>query len=101
MSLDAPGKAGDPVRMTLHSYKLYCQRIDESRNMARYYALSIQPTLFGELAVMRSWGRIGTAGGEKSEIFSGEEQAISHFLALAVRKRKRGYVAVRDGSGCE
>jgi predicted DNA-binding WGR domain protein len=94
LSLDAPGEAGHPARMTTHAYQLYCQRIDETRNMARYYALSIQPTLFGEIAVMRSWGRIGKAGGEKSEIFSSEHQAISHFLALARRKRKRGYVPV-------
>jgi predicted DNA-binding WGR domain protein len=94
LSLDATDKAGDSPRMTTHSYQLYCQRIDETRNMARYYALSIQPTLFGEISVMRSWGRIGKSGGEKSEIFSSEQQAISHFLALARRKRKRGYVPV-------
>ncbi len=38
--------------------------------MARYYALSIQPTLFGEAAIVRCWGRIGKRGGEKSEVFS-------------------------------
>ncbi len=80
--------------MTTHSYRLYCHRIDATRNMARYYALSIQPSLFGEIAVMRSWGRIGKAGGEKSEFYSTEEQAISHFLDIARKKRRRGYVPV-------
>ncbi|MBB3594780.1 putative DNA-binding WGR domain protein [Rhizobium sp. BK529] len=65
--------------------------------MARYYDLSLQPTLFGEIAVMRSWGRIGRAGGEKSEVFSSDQQAISHFLELARRKRKRGYAPVGAG----
>lgn len=65
--------------------------------MARYYALSIQPTLFGEIAVMRSWGRIGHAGGEKSEVFACEDQAISHFLALARKKHKKGYQVVGNG----
>ncbi|WP_184327753.1 WGR domain-containing protein [Rhizobium sp. BK529] len=83
--------------MPIHSYHLYCQRIDASRNMARYYDLSLQPTLFGEIAVMRSWGRIGRAGGEKSEVFSSDQQAISHFLELARRKRKRGYAPVGAG----
>jgi predicted DNA-binding WGR domain protein len=93
--LDAPDKSGDPVhRTTQQSHQLYCQPIDKSRNMARYYALSVQPTLFGEIAVMRSWGRIGKAGGEKSELFFSEEQALSHFLDIARRKSKRGYVPV-------
>lgn len=65
--------------------------------MARCYTLSIQPTLFGEIAVMRCWGRIGKAGGEKSELFCTEEQAISHFLDIARRKRKRGYAPVSEG----
>src|SRR3954465_1494627 len=68
LSLDVRVQAGNSACMTTHCYQLYCQRIDETRNMARYYTLSIEPTLFGELAVMRSWGRIGKAGGEKSEL---------------------------------
>ncbi|MBB4232882.1 putative DNA-binding WGR domain protein [Rhizobium mongolense] len=59
--------------------------------MARFYALSIQPTLFGETAVVRSWGRIGTSGREKTEVFSDELAAASHFLELARRKRAKGY----------
>ena len=94
LSLDAQSKAGDPAGRRTQFYQLYCQRIDETQNMARYYTLSIQPTLFGEIAVMRSWGRIGKAGGEKSELFSSEEQAISHFLDIARRKRRRGYVPI-------
>ena len=50
------------VRTCRTPYRLYCLRIDNARNMARYYTLSIQPTLFGEV---RYWGRIGTRGGEK------------------------------------
>lgn len=83
--------------MTTQSHQLYWQRIDASRNMSRYYAVSVQPTLFGEIAVMRSWGRIGKAGGEKSETFSNEEQAIFRFQDIARRKCKRGYGPVGDG----
>jgi predicted DNA-binding WGR domain protein len=35
---------------------------DPDRNMARFYRVDVQPTLFGEASVARSWGRIGTAG---------------------------------------
>lgn len=30
--------------------------------MARFYMLSLEPALFGEVAVLRHWGRIGTRG---------------------------------------
>lgn len=78
--------------MSLYPFKLYCQRVDASRNMARYYMLSIQPTLFGDVAVVRSWGRIGKRGGEKSDVFSTERDAASHFLELVRMKRLKGYV---------
>ncbi|MGF9566883.1 WGR domain-containing protein [Neorhizobium sp. BT27B] len=77
--------------MSLYPYQLYCQRLDPSQNMARYYMLSIQPTLFGEIAVMRSWGRIGNIGGEMMDVFDTERDAAQHFLELARRKRKKGY----------
>ncbi|MEZ2127883.1 MULTISPECIES: WGR domain-containing protein [unclassified Sinorhizobium] len=80
--------------MALYPFQLYCQRTDQARNMARYYALSLQPTLFGETAVVRAWGRIGKRGGEKSEVFATEREAVSHFLRLARKKRRRGYKPV-------
>ncbi|WP_112907693.1 WGR domain-containing protein [Rhizobium leguminosarum] len=82
--------------MGIHHYQLHCQRIDTSRNMARYYSLSIQQTLFGEMAVVRTWGRIGKAGGEMTELFGTERDAISRFLELARQKRKRGYTPARS-----
>ncbi|MGV1760567.1 WGR domain-containing protein [Rhizobium sp. A41-96] len=77
--------------MALCIFRLYCQRIDKTRNMARYYALSMQPTLFGEISVVRCWGRIGKRGGEKAELFTTEKEAIAYFLELARRKRAKGY----------
>ncbi|WP_085033700.1 WGR domain-containing protein [Ensifer aridi] len=83
--------------MNLYSYQLYCERVDRTRNMARYYMLSIQPTLFGETVVVRSWGRIGKSGGEMSELFETERQAALRFLELAWCKRRRGY---RPAASC-
>lgn len=34
--------------MIAQSYQLYVERIDARKNMARYYAMSIEPNLFGE-----------------------------------------------------
>ncbi|MBA5800638.1 WGR domain-containing protein [Rhizobium changzhiense] len=78
----------DMSRMSFH---LHFHRIDASRNMARYYMLGIQLTLFGETAVVRSWGRIGRRGGERTDVFGTEQEAVVHFLDLARRKHRKGY----------
>ncbi|WP_105404751.1 WGR domain-containing protein [Neorhizobium sp. T7_12] len=75
--------------MATYPFRLYCQRIDATKNMARYYALSMQPTLSGEVAGVRRWGRIGGRGGEKTEVFATEREAAMHFLDLARRKRQK------------
>jgi predicted DNA-binding WGR domain protein len=91
MSLDAIERLRHGFTMALYSFRLYCQRIDVKKNMARYYTLSIQPTLFGETAVVRCWGRIGRRGGEKCEVFATDKEAARHFLELARIKRAKGY----------
>ncbi|MGF6177782.1 putative DNA-binding WGR domain protein [Ensifer sp. 4252] len=93
LSLDADSPTRDAAFMTQQCSNLYFQRIDPSRNMARYYALSIQPTLFGETSLIRAWGRIGTLGQEMSHHFASEADAIALLLQIARRKRAKGYVA--------
>ncbi|MDN3722126.1 WGR domain-containing protein [Roseibium salinum] len=41
-------------------------RVDRARNMARFYRLAIEPTLFGGLVLHRTWGRLGTWGGNRA-----------------------------------
>ncbi|WP_026031296.1 WGR domain-containing protein, partial [Sinorhizobium meliloti] len=55
--------------MTQHWFRLYAQRIDTTKNMARFYAMSIEPDLFGGSALVRRWGRIGTRGQERIDLF--------------------------------
>ncbi len=38
---------------------LVLERCDPARNMARLYVLTIEPTLFGDTALLREWGRLG------------------------------------------
>jgi predicted DNA-binding WGR domain protein len=66
-------------------------RIDPSRNMARFYALAIQPTLFGEISLLRAWGRIGTRGRRLVETYTDSEAAAAAFARMEKRKRRRGY----------
>jgi predicted DNA-binding WGR domain protein len=48
--------------MIAQPYQLYVERKDPTKNMARYYAMSIEPTLFGQACLVRRWGRIGVRG---------------------------------------
>lgn len=72
------------------------RRIDPSRNMARFYLLSLQPTLFGEIAVERHWGRIGTRGRTASRLYGSIEKAAEALERLARAKKRRGYRAAAD-----
>ena len=77
--------------MIIQPYHLYVERIEPEKNMARFYALAVQPTLFGEVSLVRSWGRIGTHGQQKVHVFKEEKHAVGLFLELLRKKRHRGY----------
>lgn len=77
--------------MAKHMFNLHCRRIDTAARMQRFYILSLHTTLFGDIAVTRCWGRIGCCGSEKTDLFCSEQDAVRHFLELAIVKRKKGY----------
>ncbi len=70
--------------------------VDPDVNMARFYGIELQPTLFGEVCVLRTWGRIGTNGQVMMETYDDETQAKEALQKLDRSKRLRGYVSVRD-----
>jgi predicted DNA-binding WGR domain protein len=67
---------------------LVLERVDRAKNMARFYVLSIEPTLFEDLALVRRWGRIGSAGGHRIDLHPSRPIALKKWLD---RKRRRGY----------
>jgi predicted DNA-binding WGR domain protein len=77
--------------MIVQPYHLYVERVVPEKNMARFYALAVQPTLFGEVSLVRSWGRIGTHGQKKVHVFNDESHAVSLFFELLRERRRRGY----------
>lgn len=77
--------------MIAQPYQLYVERTDARKNMARYYAMSIEPNLFGEACLIRRWGRIGARGQRMVHHFEREEEAVGLFLQLLRQKRRRGY----------
>jgi len=67
--------------------------------MRRFYALSIQPTLFGGASVVRNWGRIGARGQCKVETFDIPHQAdteLERIERIERMKRRKGYVGPAD-----
>lgn len=69
----------------------YLERVDPGRNMLRFYAIRIAPTLFGEWAVVREWGRIGSPGRERQTWFASEADALAAGLKARREKERRGY----------
>jgi predicted DNA-binding WGR domain protein len=73
----------EPVRLT---------RVDASRNMARYYTLSVEVSLFDGFSCTRGFGRIGSRGGRLMiglfDTQSGAEAELARWLRA---KQERGY----------
>lgn len=72
------------------------ERHRPQRNMARFYRLEVQPTLFGEWCLLRIWGRVGTHGRERFESFHSRAEALAAAEQLAQAKRRRGYVPLPE-----
>ncbi|WP_025828785.1 WGR domain-containing protein [Acetobacter okinawensis] len=66
-------------------------RIDAARNTWRFYEMSVQHDLFGGAALIRRWGRIGTAGRLRLDLHTNEGAAANALACLLRRKIKRGY----------
>jgi predicted DNA-binding WGR domain protein len=80
----------DVTRMTA----VHLHRIDPSRNMRRFYALDVQPDLFGAWMVMRRWGRLGTAGQVRGEPYQTPAEAGAALARQRRIKERRGYVCI-------
>jgi predicted DNA-binding WGR domain protein len=70
---------------------LILDRIDCSRNMARNYVLSVEQTLFDDAALVREWGRIGTAGRRRLDLYAKQADARTALRVWLARKIRMGY----------
>lgn len=97
MSLDRLVVQDDNLAMYSPEAKpVHLIHVNPELNMARFYGIDIQPTLFGEVSVLRNWGRIGTKGRDMMVTYEDSTQAANALLKLDKQKRRRGYVAVTD-----
>jgi predicted DNA-binding WGR domain protein len=70
---------------------LVLERRDKSRNLARFYVLAIEPTLFGDAALVREWGRIGSLGRRRLDLHADPVAARESLALWLTRKSRRGY----------
>lgn len=77
---------------------VYRTRVDASQNMARYYRMTVQPTLFGEWSVVREWGRIGRGGQVRKVLYPTQNVASQAISTLVKHKTRRGYSTAAESS---
>lgn len=68
--------------------------VDDSRNRARFYVLQWQPTLWGGVALVRVWGRIGSAGRAQVLAYADTPQLDTAVARLVRRRLQHGYHVV-------
>ena len=71
----------------------YLERREPNRNIHRFYATYITLTLFGEWALVRRWGRIGSRGATLENWFDTEQDARLAEEVIVSSKERRGYAA--------
>lgn len=67
------------------------ERVDPETNMYRFYRLRLMPDLFGGVSLLREWGRIGTQGRHRIELFADAGSAADAMLSVYRSKQRRGY----------
>jgi predicted DNA-binding WGR domain protein len=68
------------------------RRIRPEHNERRFYALAVTADLFGNIVLLRNWGRIGTGGKQRGDLHPDYTSAATTLERLAGRKRRRGYL---------
>ena len=86
---DRPASVPDLVRAGI-----LLTRIRPEQNEWRFYRLELWPDLFGQVCLVREWGRIGRPGRLRLDPFSDSTRASSARDRLAGAKRRRGYQVV-------
>lgn len=76
----------------------YLRSLDPKHNRRRHYLLGLQRDLWGNLVVVRRWGRIGAPGwqGNRVTAVTGLEEAERIVESTLRRRRQHGYAIVEN-----
>ena len=68
------------------------EKINPEKRQRRFYVMNVAQTLFGEWCLIREWGRIGAAGGQRMvDYTASQEDAEAALRKLSDQKCHRGY----------
>ena len=83
----------DAMTDQLAGFRAYVrfESIDPTENRRRFYDLLWQPTLFGEGALVRSWGRQGQPGTSRATFYPDRHQADAEIRQVMRRRLAHGY----------
>ncbi len=96
MQLDLESGKAESVRGRTAMALAHLHRIDSEANMARFYCIEVAATLFGDISVLRTWGRIGTHGRTSIETCATVEDAERAASRTLRQKMRRGYLPARQ-----
>ena len=90
----------NPVRVGYHWYSGACPSnslstsVDPARNRRRFYAIIWQPTVWGDTALVRHWGRLGTLGRSLANFYSDIPNAQVAAEGMVRRRLNHGHKLV-------
>jgi predicted DNA-binding WGR domain protein len=70
---------------------LVLERPDASCNIAGFYVLAIEPMLFGDAALVREWGRLGSTSRRRLDLHATAQMAAEALDIWLARKARRSY----------
>ena len=86
----------DAMTEELAGFRAYVrfESSDPAENRHRFYDLSWQPTLFGDGALVRTWGRQGQPGTTRATFYPDRACAASEVRQVVRRRLAHGYRVV-------
>jgi predicted DNA-binding WGR domain protein len=69
----------------------FLTRIDRTRNINRFYIVDVTPTLFGDWALVREWGRRGSPGTMRLSSYQQRNEAETAEARTIKRRLQHGY----------
>ena len=67
------------------------EHVDPAENRHRFYDLTWQPTLFGDGALVRTWGRQGQPGTTRATFYPDRTCAVAEVRQVVRRRLQHGY----------
>jgi len=72
----------------------FLTRIDPTRNINRFYAVQVIPSLFGDWTVMREWGRSGSPGTVRLSSYQRRDEAETAEQRTLKVRLQHGYTGL-------